>query len=351
MVHIISKFYADASGQATSFDWASAPIIEPQAQSPTLLFSEPYPFESRYEDLAFSSQDSISTPDEALWQTKNSRNMNNDPPLPFLGHDVQPDSGSTNSTHCHWIGCKAKPTEFLTTAHLHHHTLTYHLQRCPWPSCNTRNAFRRRSDLNRHVESVHSGRRRFICNVPGCKRAFARSDKLTAHKKLHGLCRGPRKGEVNEERTRNLNSEDASNVVNWPQCASCTKMHKLQVVPSEVSLPFQPELHNKQWSGWSIPSYAPLQQYQQICQVNLPYQPELNDVVHHELWQSCNTMSHSQLQPDQDSQVANLNQDTAVMQQHQDFSPSLVYPETFLFSDTPSSHTHYNLDNDQGYQA
>jgi Zinc finger, C2H2 type len=99
------------------------------------------------------------------------------PPLPF------PVPYITNQ--CLWPGCKSLQKEFLTSHDLDFHIHTYHMQQCPWPTCSTGKAFRRRSDLLRHMESVHSGTRRYLCDFPLCKRSYARSDKLTAHKRSH----------------------------------------------------------------------------------------------------------------------------------------------------------------------
>jgi hypothetical protein len=86
---------------------------------------------------------------------------------------------------CLWPGCKSPQKEFLTSQDLDFHIQTYHMRHCPWPTCNIQRSFRRRSDLLRHMESVHSGFRRFACDLPGCNKTYARGDKLTAHKRSH----------------------------------------------------------------------------------------------------------------------------------------------------------------------
>lgn len=86
---------------------------------------------------------------------------------------------------CLLPGCKSLQKEFLTSQDLDFHIQTYHMRQCPWPTCNIQKSFRRRSDLLRHMESVHSGIRRFACDLPGCNKTYARSDKLTAHKRSH----------------------------------------------------------------------------------------------------------------------------------------------------------------------
>jgi hypothetical protein len=86
---------------------------------------------------------------------------------------------------CLWPGCKSLQKEFLTSQDLDFHIQTYHMRQCPWPTCNIQRSFRRRSDLLRHMECVHSGVRRFVCDLPGCHKTYARGDKLTAHKRSH----------------------------------------------------------------------------------------------------------------------------------------------------------------------
>jgi Zinc finger, C2H2 type len=86
---------------------------------------------------------------------------------------------------CLWPGCKSFQNDFLTSHDLDFHVQTYHMRQCPWPTCNIQRPFRRRSDLIRHMESVHSGIRHFICDFPGCYKTYSRSDKLTAHKRSH----------------------------------------------------------------------------------------------------------------------------------------------------------------------
>ena len=89
--------------------------------------------------------------------------------------------------HCMWPDCRARTRSFLFSSDLDQHIRTYHLRRCPWPTCSIRKPFRRRSDLTRHVQSVHSGGRKHCCDVPGCGKVYARSDKLTAHKRIHNI--------------------------------------------------------------------------------------------------------------------------------------------------------------------
>jgi hypothetical protein len=86
---------------------------------------------------------------------------------------------------CLWPGCRCLQKEYLSFYDLDFHIKTYHTRQCPWPTCNTQRSFRRRSDLLRHMESVHSGARRFICDSPGCSKSYSRSDKLTAHRRTH----------------------------------------------------------------------------------------------------------------------------------------------------------------------
>jgi hypothetical protein len=86
---------------------------------------------------------------------------------------------------CLWPGCRCLQKEYLSIYDLDFHIKTYHARQCPWPTCNTQRSFRRRSDLLRHMESVHSGARRFICDSPGCSKSYSRSDKLTAHRRTH----------------------------------------------------------------------------------------------------------------------------------------------------------------------
>jgi hypothetical protein len=96
------------------------------------------------------------------------------PPLPmYLAHI------------CLWPGCRSAQRTFLTSHDLDFHIQTYHMRQCPWPTCVIQRSFRRRSDLPRHMESVHSGVRRFICHFPSCYKAYSRKDKLTAHKRSH----------------------------------------------------------------------------------------------------------------------------------------------------------------------
>jgi hypothetical protein len=91
------------------------------------------------------------------------------------------------ANNCLWTGCKAPQSGFLTSQDLDFHVQTFHLRLCPWPVCRKGKAFRRRSDLTRHIESVHSGHRRYVCDIPGCTKAYARNDKLTAHKRTHSV--------------------------------------------------------------------------------------------------------------------------------------------------------------------
>jgi hypothetical protein len=95
---------------------------------------------------------------------------------------------------CLWPGCRSIQKNFLTSNDLDFHIQTHHIRSCPWPTCNIQRSFRRRSDLLRHMESVHSGTRRFMCELPGCDKAYSRKDKLTAHKRSHLREHSPKPG-------------------------------------------------------------------------------------------------------------------------------------------------------------
>jgi len=96
--------------------------------------------------------------------------------------------------YCFWPGCGSIQKAFLTSNDLDCHIQTHHIRSCPWPSCNIQRSFRRRSDLLRHMESVHSGVRRFMCGFPGWDKAHSRKDKLTAHKRSHLREHSPKPG-------------------------------------------------------------------------------------------------------------------------------------------------------------
>jgi len=59
---------------------------------------------------------------------------------------------------------------------------------CPVLGCRT--SLSRESDVLRHIRTIHGSRERLLCDVPGCKKSFSRSDKLRSHKKRE---HGPRR--------------------------------------------------------------------------------------------------------------------------------------------------------------
>lgn len=62
--------------------------------------------------------------------------------------------------------------------------------RCDFPDCSYKKPFGRRTDRERHMQSVHSGERGFICSVASCDaqiKEFARKDHLVNHmREKHG---------------------------------------------------------------------------------------------------------------------------------------------------------------------
>ena len=60
---------------------------------------------------------------------------------------------------------------------------------CPRPGC--RNTCSRRSDIPRHILTVHERHRWVQCSVRGCTRTFCRKDKLDKHlRKDHHMIAG-----------------------------------------------------------------------------------------------------------------------------------------------------------------
>ena len=163
-------FYQTASSHEKNGDWSSNSASEGQQ------YSHQESLDTQAGPLTFES-----SPCQALPQILVSQ-PGLDPSEQFLAF------GSIYSLpfHCFWPSCKARTRSFLLSTDLAHHVTTYHLHRCPWPTCSMGKPFRRRSDLNRHLASVHIGSRKHRCDVPGCEKAYTRSDKLTAHKRIHG---------------------------------------------------------------------------------------------------------------------------------------------------------------------
>jgi hypothetical protein len=87
--------------------------------------------------------------------------------------------------YCLLPGCRSIQKDFLTSNDLDFHIQTHHIRSCPWPTCNIQRSFLRKSDLLSHMESVHSGTRRFMCEFSGCCKTYSRKDNLTAHKRSH----------------------------------------------------------------------------------------------------------------------------------------------------------------------
>lgn len=129
------------------------------------------------------TQSGLVTPGPSIW-----------PPFPNaldtqLGLDIPREFRGmlySQVLQCNWKGCNSRSRAFLNPSDLARHTETYHHKRCPSPVCHFRKPFCRRSDLNRHLRTVHSESRTHRCDFPRCGKLYARSDKLTAHKRTHG---------------------------------------------------------------------------------------------------------------------------------------------------------------------
>ena len=81
---------------------------------------------------------------------------------------------------------------FKTKASFNRHVRNVHTDplRCDFPDCSYKKPFGRRTDRERHMQSVHSVERGFICSVASCDaqiKEFARKDHLVNHmREKHG---------------------------------------------------------------------------------------------------------------------------------------------------------------------
>ncbi|PMD47022.1 hypothetical protein L207DRAFT_627766 [Hyaloscypha variabilis F] len=56
---------------------------------------------------------------------------------------------------------------------------------CPVSGCRT--TLSRPADIPRHRETAYGGKKRHPCDFLGCTKSFSRKDKVTSHKRMHGL--------------------------------------------------------------------------------------------------------------------------------------------------------------------
>lgn len=86
---------------------------------------------------------------------------------------------------CSWPGCKSK-IFFKTSKRLESHVYNIHVTPllCTVAGCKHERPFEREADLQRHVESKHTGDLKYKCRFSQChRRGFARKDKLKLHEK------------------------------------------------------------------------------------------------------------------------------------------------------------------------
>ncbi|KAK5799523.1 hypothetical protein F5H01DRAFT_356269 [Linnemannia elongata] len=94
-----------------------------------------------------------------------------------------PHLSRTKSFVCQYPGCEKAYTK---PSRLVEHELVHSGERpfkCQEPTCNA--SFRREAHLATHHKSQHGGARDFICPQPGCTSAFHTQDKLARHFKTH----------------------------------------------------------------------------------------------------------------------------------------------------------------------
>jgi hypothetical protein len=181
--------------------------------------------------------------------------------------------------HCLWPSCKARTRSFLLSTDLAHHVHTYHLHRCPWPTCSIRKPFRRRSDLNRHLASVHTGSRKHRCDVPGCEKAYSRSDKLTAHKRIHGNHMAPTASSVPNPGTLHIAALAPlcalASTAGMVDIASSTSIH--DIYSADSACPSVPPFLDF-WMPFANPKsgHDTLQPATQDYQSSLPPYPSVN---------------------------------------------------------------------------
>ncbi|PMD16959.1 hypothetical protein NA56DRAFT_752632 [Hyaloscypha hepaticicola] len=83
---------------------------------------------------------------------------------------------------CTWSGCKGKgkyPTEKLFEQHL----INIHINPlvCTVKNCSHTKPFRARHDLQRHIDTAHSGTSKYRCPFDFCTKGFTRKDKWSKH--------------------------------------------------------------------------------------------------------------------------------------------------------------------------
>jgi len=92
---------------------------------------------------------------------------------------------------CKWPECRSK-VYFNTRPLLATHVYNIHVDPlcCTQPGCRHKNPFGKKADLDRHVKSVHSNIKNYVCTTGFCngyRPRFARRDKLKSHmRSRHG---------------------------------------------------------------------------------------------------------------------------------------------------------------------
>lgn len=85
--------------------------------------------------------------------------------------------------------CSKCPTSFSLKSNMEHHekTVHFHCKKMQYPSCAK--LFRDKTDLNRHLLSVHSSERAFVCLC--CGKGFSMQKSLSSHVKMCYLGSAP----------------------------------------------------------------------------------------------------------------------------------------------------------------
>ena len=104
-------------------------------------------------------------------------------------------SENAESKVCEWTGEFGVPcnANFATADQLAQHVLFAHVNNtttnpkyhCFWSDCTRSNtAFKAKYKLVNHLR-VHTGEKPFVCKVPGCGKAFGRTENLKIHSRVH----------------------------------------------------------------------------------------------------------------------------------------------------------------------
>ncbi|KAE9378655.1 hypothetical protein N431DRAFT_146499 [Stipitochalara longipes BDJ] len=83
---------------------------------------------------------------------------------------------------CTWNGCTTK-AKYKTEKLFEQHLVNIHINPlvCTVKDCNYTKPFRAKHDLQRHIDTAHSGTSKYRCHFESCTKGFARKDKWIKH--------------------------------------------------------------------------------------------------------------------------------------------------------------------------